>query len=126
LLFGWIQETKNKNLRKFQMKQLLLIFLLVTMILSCKKQSDNFYTIAGLLLDWDTQMPITNTKIYVSINPFSMPEDSAVTNMNGKAVFTLKDDGEGRMIYSRKDGFIFSSPPSHSQGPVYQQEDSAV
>lgn len=71
--------------------------LIYSLILGCKKPSkdnDSSYTLAALVLDFESHNPLSGAKVFVYVAGFA-PIDSALTNANGYASFSYKT-GDGR------------------------------
>ncbi len=90
------------------MKQILAIFFISATLASCKKSTtdDSHYTITGLVLDWDSKVPIAGAKVYAvtAFPPFSI--DSAVTDANGKVSFTFLKTESSRRLYTEIPGYV--------------------
>lgn len=89
------------------MKQILTLFLLATLLSNCKKSStdDNYYTINGIVADFDNRTVIAGAKVYVreSFNN----TDSAISNASGRVSFTFKKDSKLRNLYATKAGYLY-------------------
>lgn len=84
------------------MKRVIIFWFLVIIIASCKKSSDDgYYTINGVVLDWDSKAPIAGAKVY-SGRAFIVLRtliDSAISDVNGRVTFQ----------YKTEDGFVYLS-----------------
>lgn len=81
------------------MKQLIPILLLCFIITGCKKSSiseEEYYTINGIVLDFDSQLPVSAAKVkakvvYLCVQPSPcFPEDSAFSDATGRVSFRVK------------------------------------
>jgi hypothetical protein len=91
-------------------KQILAILFITATLTSCKKSSsdDGYYTITGLVLDWDSKAPIAGAKVYVSafsITPSLI--DSAISDVNGRVSFRYLKTEAGRGLYTDIPGYVY-------------------
>lgn len=92
------------------MKLLFAIFIIIAVLAGCKKSNgaDGYYTITGLLLDWDSKAPIGGAKVYAETQYPALPaRDSAVTDGNGKASFKYLKRDAGRGLYTIIPGYVY-------------------
>lgn len=102
------------------MKQILAILLITATIISCKKSTDDYYTITCLVLDWDSKVPISGAKVYVlNIHVSIGLEDSAVTDPNGRVSFRYKKEGAYKTLFTDKGGYVIPYALIHSGNRSY-------
>lgn len=92
------------------MKQILILLLLPCILFSCKKSSEEeeYYTIKGLVLDYDSKLPVVGAKVYqhefcCRPNGFI---DSAVSDANGMVAFSCKNKGDYKVLFPAKDNYL--------------------
>ncbi len=92
------------------MKQLITILILSCILFACNKTSneEEYYTIYGLVLDYDSQLPIAGAKVYTITNcgPTCPPTDSAITDANGRVSFRFRMDDIYQFLIARKTNYI--------------------
>ena len=90
------------------MKLLFAILFFTAILTSCKKSSDDdYYTITGVVLDWDSKAPIAGAKVYAGVSFFTPAlNDSAITDANGKVSFKYKWEDGGKALFLVKAGYI--------------------
>lgn len=96
------------------MKKLLTILLLCTLFCGCKKESEEeYYTITGIVRDFNDDTPIQGAMIYSKklvqfpVGGQIVTVDSALSDTNGKASFTYrKNDGVYRLLVPKKNGYL--------------------
>jgi hypothetical protein len=92
------------------MKQILTILFISATVASCKKSStdDGYYTITGLVLDWDSKAPIAGAKVF-SESLFTLPIalDSAVSDASGRVIFKFLKSQTGPILYAIKPGYEY-------------------
>lgn len=95
------------------MKQALIIFFFSLLLTSCKKSSENddgYYSVKGIVIDWDSKTPISGAKVYSGFfGYFSVPTDSAVSDANGQVNFMFKKEGNPKILVGAKWDYI---PPT--------------
>ena len=92
------------------MKQLITLLFLSCVLISCKKTSDEdeYYTLNGLVLDYDNQLPIVGAKVrsFTTCSPHCPPTDSAITNADGRVSFRFRIDDIYEVLYAEKINYI--------------------
>lgn len=78
------------------LKQIIIFFFIILLLSDCKKSNtntDHNCIITAVVLDLETNTPITNEKVYlgpITLAPGSgIVYDSAITNTNGKVIFNI-------------------------------------
>lgn len=96
------------------MKQLIAILILSSILFGCNKPSeeDEYYTLTGLVLDFDSKAPISGAKVYAQALciPNCLPTDSAITDLAGKVSFRLKINGIFISLNSNKSNYLSLAP----------------
>lgn len=97
------------------MKQLIAIIILSCILFGCNKSSneDEYYTLSGLVLDYDSNLPIAGAKVYplpICIGG-CLPTDSAISNALGRVSFRIKIDGVYKSLHATKDNYLFPAKP---------------
>jgi hypothetical protein len=98
------------------MKQLITICFLLIILNSCKKSStavDEYYTITGVVLDYDAKTPIEGAKVYcgkgICVGNCPFPKgDSAITDVSGKVCFQYKKDDARKRLLPVKVNYIYT------------------
>ena len=91
------------------MKQIISVLILSAILFGCKKSSeeDEYYTIKGLVLDFDSKLPIANAKvIQYEFCCGQKKVDSLVSDVNGMVSFNCKNQGDYKMIAATKDNYV--------------------
>lgn len=91
------------------MKKLITLLFLSCILFSCNKPSDEdeYYTVSGKVLDFDSNVPIAGAKVYVKEAVLlGTVVDSTVSDANGMFLFTLRNDGSHVVIYPQKAGYL--------------------
>lgn len=100
------------------MKQIIPILLLCFVIAGCKKSStseeEEYYTINGIVLDYDNQLPVSAAKvkatvIYACVSPPfpCFPEDSALSDASGRVSFRVKKSLPEVGLSSEKNSYLW-------------------
>jgi len=89
------------------MKQQLILVLIVAILAGCKKSSndDGYYTVNGIVIDYDSKTPIAGAKVRVGFFPFVVT-DSAISDANGRVAFRFKKEGEFKPLTVTKDNYL--------------------
>jgi hypothetical protein len=100
----------NYPVQNAVMKQLIPLLLISFILFGCKKSSgeDEYYTIKGLVLDYDIKQPVVGAKVYL-FEFCCRPKgyiDSAVSDVNGMVSFICKNEGDYKMLISAKDNYL--------------------
>ncbi|MBL7700961.1 MAG: hypothetical protein JNM14_01820 [Ferruginibacter sp.] len=90
------------------MKQLITLVFISCVLFSCKKSSgeDEYYTVTGIVLDFDSHTPISDAKVYVKVFTTITVLDSAVSDANGKVSFRFKNDGRHMTLHPAKPALL--------------------
>jgi hypothetical protein len=91
------------------MKQLITLLTLSCILFSCKKSSgeEEYYTLSGIVLDFDSYAPIAGAKVYVKQYGYMQPVvDSAISDGNGRVSFNLKKEGAFKFLSPLKAGYL--------------------
>ena len=91
------------------MKQFIAILFLSSILLSCKKSSDEdeYYTISGMVLDFDSNVPIAGARVYVKEYGYmGVVVDSTVSDKNGRYSFNLKKEGKYKYTFPAKSTYL--------------------
>ena len=92
------------------MKQLIVILFLSGILFGCNKPSgeEEYYTIKGLVLDFDSKLPIVGAKVfqYEFCCGRQGSIDSAVSDANGMVSFTCKNEGDYKILTPVKDNYL--------------------
>ena len=91
------------------MKQLIVVLILSVILFGCSKPSDEdeYYTITGIVLDFDSYATIAGAKVYLKqLGNMVSIYDSAVSDANGKVYFKLKNNGIHQTLYPTKAGYL--------------------
>ena len=92
------------------MKKLLILFALTCILFGCNKSSteDEYYTINGVVLDYDSQLPIAGAKVrsLTTCSPACPPTDSAITDVFGKVSFRFKINDVYEILLAEKANYI--------------------
>lgn len=92
------------------MKHIIALLFITATLASCKKSSsdDGYYTITGLVLDWDSKAPIAGAKVYAGTSFFTPATiDSAITDANGRVSFRYLKSEAGRGLYTDIPGYVY-------------------
>ncbi len=92
------------------MKQLITLLIFSCIFLSCKKSTneEEYYTLKGLVLDFDSKQPIVGAKVFqyeFCCRP-EPPVDSAVSDANGMVSFNCKSEGDYKTLMPAKDNYL--------------------
>ncbi len=92
------------------MKPLITLTILSCILFSCTKSTneDEYYTLKGLVLDFDSKLPIANAKVY-QFEFCCRPKgfvDSAVSDVNGMVSFNCKKEGDYKLLTPVKDNYL--------------------
>lgn len=91
------------------MRKALIISFVFSFLLSCNKSSDkdDFYTISGIVLDYDSRTPIQNANVICPPNhPESLLVDSVLSDVNGHFSFTYTKGDSRRNLYAKKNNYL--------------------
>ena len=92
------------------MKRILILFVLSCILFGCNKSStkDEYYTLNGLVLDYDSQLPIAGAKVrsITTCSPICPPTDSAITDAAGRVSFKFKMDDVYEVLLAEKINYI--------------------
>lgn len=91
------------------MRRSLIISILFSFLLSCNKSSDkeDFYTISGIVLDYDSRTPIQNANVICPPNdPESLLVDSVLSDVNGNFSFTYPKKDTRPNLYAKKNYYL--------------------
>lgn len=102
------------------MKKLLTLFVFTSILFGCKKSSteDEYYTLNGIVIDYDSRVPIAGAKVIASVLCIgSCPaSDSAISDAAGKVSFRLKKSVATFLLSASKDNYV--RPPIYYAFPV--------
>jgi hypothetical protein len=102
------------------MKQILTLFVLTAFLFGCKKSSteDEYYTLNGIVLDYDSRLPIAGAKVYAG--PLCIggcASDSAVSDAAGRVSFRVMNTaGITILLSASKDNYV--KPPIYFFVPI--------
>jgi hypothetical protein len=91
------------------MKKLITVLFFTAVFTSCKKTSaeeENYYTLTGTVVDFDTNAAIAGAKVYVIEFWTTVPVDSALSDANGKVAFRLKKEGPYKFLNVVKSNYV--------------------
>lgn len=91
------------------MKKLIVVLILSGILFGCNKPSDEeeYYTLAGLVLEFDANTPMPGAKVYVKEYGLGgRIVDSAISDANGRVSFNLRKEGEFKFIYPAKANYL--------------------
>lgn len=90
------------------MKKLIILLFLSCILFSCTKPADEdeYYTVTGIVLDFDSHSTISNAKVYVKGVSAINVLDSAVSDANGKVSFRFKKTGGHMTLHPDKPGLL--------------------
>lgn len=101
------------------MKKIVSVFVLTCILFGCKKSSteDEYYTISGIVIDYDSKLPIAGAKVYAG--PLCIggcTTDSAISDAAGKVSFHVRNTGVTILLSASKDNYV--RPPIYFLFPI--------
>jgi hypothetical protein len=87
------------------MRKTLIISFAFSFLFSCNKSSDkdDFYTISGIVLDYDSRTPIQNANVIcLPSHPESLLVDSVLSDVNGHFSFNYPKEDLRSNLYAKK------------------------